>query len=272
MTKSSPKEPQTAQAQKSTLATNIALAIGLIAWVGLCIYLSQLLSRYLFSWILQTFHIELTATVTSIYYLFIEAVTILIMFGLPILLRKRFPKLASNPIFEKPSREELGLMGLPTWTDILLSPIGFIIYLATSHVVIDFLAKALPWFNAAERQEPYSNIYAVGDKIFAFAILAIIVPIVEEVIFRGFLYGRLRKHLNLPVSMLLASLLFTALHGQWNVRVDVFILSLTLCGLREITGTIYAGILIHVIKNSIALYYLFALSGMPTYSVILFPL
>jgi hypothetical protein len=30
-------------------------------------------------------------------------------------------------------------------------------------------------------------------------------------------------------------------------------MSIVLCGLREVTGTIYAGILMHMIKNAIAL-------------------
>lgn len=267
--KSHPKMPQTAQTKNSTTTQTIAIVVGLLAWVGFCIYFSQFLSKYLFLWLVQTFHFELTTTIDSIYYLFINLLTILIMFGVPALLRKKFPKLAANPLFEKPTREELGLRELPTWTDILLSPIGFIIYIAASHVVVDFFAKIFPWFNATERQDVYSNLSTFGDKILAFIVVAIAVPIIEEVIFRGFLYGRLRKYLNLPLSMLLVSLLFAALHGQWNVRVDVFILSLALCGLREITGTAYAGILIHIIKNSIALYYLIVLSGTPAYSAIL---
>ena len=42
------------------------------------------------------------------------------------------------------------------------------------------------------------------------------------------------------------------MHGQWNVGVNVFAMSIVLCTLREITGTIYAGILLHMLKNTIA--------------------
>ena len=57
--------------------------------------------------------------------------------------------------------------------------------------------------------------------------------------------------------MLIVSILFGVLHGQWNVGVNVFALSLVLCGLREITGTIYAGMIVHILKNALAFYLLY---------------
>jgi membrane protease YdiL (CAAX protease family) len=50
---------------------------------------------------------------------------------------------------------------------------------------------------------------------------------------------------------------FGAVHGQWNVAIDVFSLSLIMCGLREITGNIWAGALLHMLKNGLAFYILF---------------
>ena len=40
---------------------------------------------------------------------------------------------------------------------------------------------------------------------------------------------------------------------------NVFALSVALCVLREITGTIYAGILTHMIKNGVAFYLLYVM-------------
>jgi len=59
------------------------------------------------------------------------------------------------------------------------------------------------------------------------------------------------------VAALVTSLVFAAVHGQWNVAIDTFALSLVLCALREVTGTIWAGILLHMFKNAIAFYVLF---------------
>ena len=50
----------------------------------------------------------------------------------------------------------------------------------------------------------------------------------------------------------LVSALFGVAHGQWNVGLDVFVLSMVACGLREATGSIWAGIVLHMIKNMVA--------------------
>ena len=44
---------------------------------------------------------------------------------------------------------------------------------------------------------------------------------------------------------------------QWAVTIDTFVLSLMLCALREYTGAIWAGVLLHAIKNGLAFYLLF---------------
>lgn len=246
------------RAKNTKLVYNLAVGIGLVAWVWFCVFAAQFLSYFGFRWLVQTFHLEVGTIIQSLYSFIIYLLAILMMLGIPTLLRKKFSKLNSHPLLERTSREELGLRGLPTWTDILLSPIGFIAQLVLSTALVSLFSSLFSWFNINEAQEVgYSDLFTVGDKVLAFLIIAIIVPIAEEIIFRGYLYGKLRKHLNLPVAMLLTSLLFAFLHGQWNVGVNVFAVSIVLCSLREVTGTIYAGILVHILKNAVAFYLLF---------------
>lgn len=49
-----------------------------------------------------------------------------------------------------------------------------------------------------------------------------------------------------------SSMLFALAHGQWNVAIDTFILSFALIWVFEKTGSIWASILLHAIKNLIA--------------------
>ena len=104
-----------------------------------------------------------------------------------------------------------------------------------------------------------------GEKLISFFCLAIITPIIEEIIFRGWLYDRLKvllpKKYSTFLAILIVSVLFGFIHGQWNVGVNVFTL-IIVCLLREITGTVYAGILVHILKNTIAfcLVYVFGFS------------
>ena len=91
----------------------------------------------------------------------------------------------------------------------------------------------------------------------AFITLVVIAPVAEEVLFRGYLYGKLKKYVPVWAAILITSALFGLIHGTWNVAVDTFALSIILCLLRESTGGIWASILLHMIKNGIAFYFLF---------------
>ena len=124
-------------------------------------------------------------------------------------------------------------------------------------VLMSALFSLFPWYNANQAQDlglnPYMNHIELISTFFA---LAVIAPIAEEIIFRGWLYDKLRKtipgKLSILISIILVSTLFGLIHGQLNVAVNVFALSVIACLLREITGSIYAGIYLHIIKNIIA--------------------
>lgn len=223
------------------------LALGLTAWTGASVIAGQLIVGYPMIWILgQKFEEPLWTTVyTALAY----TVGLLLCIFIPIKISKKL----------RTSKEELGLIGLPTWTDLGLAPIGFIVYLFGA-AALTAIFSFFPWFVVDQVQDTgFSNLFSAPDRIIAFVSLAIIAPIAEEIIFRGWLYGKLRARFNLPISMLLVSILFGILHGQWNVGVNVFAMSLVLCGLREITGTIWSGIILHIIKNAIAFYLLYVI-------------
>jgi membrane protease YdiL (CAAX protease family) len=95
------------------------------------------------------------------------------------------------------------------------------------------------------------------DNILAFITLVVIAPFAEELLFRGYLYGKLKSNVPTVVAAITTSLLFGLAHQQLNVGIDVFILSLVLCTLRSLTGSIWAGVLVHIIKNALAYYLLF---------------
>lgn len=155
------------------------------------------------------------------------------------------------------SREELGLRDLPTVIDVGLAPIAYVVYLVLSFVFTNAMT-AFAWFDAEETQDVgFGYFITTNDRIIAMIALVFIAPIAEEIIMRGWLYGKLREKLQIPVAILLTSLLFGFLHGQWNVSVGVFALSLVLCGLREITGTIWSGMLLHMLSNGVAFYLLY---------------
>lgn len=263
--KTSPKDKKLGRGK-----TIILQIIILTGWVSLAMAIATAINQWVFAWMIQTFNLGTGTLIQSIFSTCIYVVALLLCFCLPkhiiaTFKRKKSEKTADLELGEN-SRESLGLKGTPTWTDILLSPIGFIAQFLLSLVVVSAFT-IFPWFNATQEQETgYSDLITPQDKVLAFVVICVIAPIIEEIIFRGFLYGKLRENLNfgkkheklnLPIAILITSLLFGIMHGQWNVGVNVFCASIILCILRELTGTIYCGMLVHIFKNALAFWLLF---------------
>lgn len=250
----------------------------LLVWVGGAMYAIQfILARIA----LITVGASMTERPGALawYYILSDLLTASVIILLPKFL---LPRLIPQPVISKPSKKklskktwwkeiahELGLKDLPTWSDIGLALVSYIAYLVLALILTSFF-NIFPWFNSNEAQNVgFGMFMSRPELILAFFSTVVITPIIEEMIFRGFLYGKLREVLagkisnlaSIIVSVVLTSALFGLMHGQWNVGVDVFGLSVILCLLREITGTIHAGILLHILKNGIAFYLVFVLGA-----------
>jgi membrane protease YdiL (CAAX protease family) len=173
--------------------------------------------------------------------------TLLMVIGLPWWVKKY-----------KTSREEIGVAGLPRWLDLLLAPLGFLVYVLISALLILFATYFLTFIDLDQVQDTGFSGLTVGfEYLLAFLTLVVIAPIAEEVLFRGYLLGKLRKYVPLWVAILVTSLLFGFVHGAWNVGIDVFALSIVLCLLRVWTKSLWPSILLHMLKNGLAFYILF---------------
>ena len=77
---------------------------------------------------------------------------------------------------------------------------------------------------------------------------------------RGFLYTGLRRRMKPLLSAFIASLVFALAHLQlgsgapplYVAAIDTFVLSLILIALRERTGSLWSGIIVHALKNGFA--------------------
>lgn len=84
---------------------------------------------------------------------------------------------------------------------------------------------------------------------FAIVFLA---PIAEEVFFRGFIYGGLRRYLGLPLAGLASGTLFALAHGDPGLIVPFAGIGLILSFLYEYTRSLYAPIAVHFVFNSLS--------------------
>ena len=96
-----------------------------------------------------------------------------------------------------------------------------------------------------------------GTKHFGLVIaIAVIAPIIEELIFRGYLYKAWRfTRLGFIGTLLLISTLFSLIHvGQyhWPTLLVIFCFAILLGIAREKTGSVLVPILLHAINNTLA--------------------
>ncbi len=226
------------------------------AWVYLGFATSELLVQAVL-WILVSAGVPLatidqsvlSASAAALLYV----ITILIVIGLPWLIKK-----------QKTSRVDVALDSLPTWTDILLAPAGFVIYLVLSGLLILLVTNLFPGFSVSQAQDTgFTNLSHQYEYILAFFTLVIVAPVAEELLFRGYLLGKLGKYTPIWISVLVASLLFGYLHlgvgpqYAWGLAIDTFALSLVLCSLRLVTGRLWSPMLLHMLKNGIAFFIIF---------------
>ena len=226
------------------------MTFGLLAWVFTGFVLASVIVA-LVIWIMARLGISmggLSETVTStILAVVVYVLTLLIVVGVPWLIKK-----------SSTSKAEVGLTRLPSWMDILLAPAGFVVYFIVSGILTYAVTHLVPGFDTSQAQQTgFEHITQRYEYLLAFGTLVVLAPLAEEILFRGYLYGKLRKYVPVWAAVLATSALFGLVHGQWNVGLDVFALSIVLCSLREVSGSIWAGVLLHMLKNGIAFYFLF---------------
>ncbi len=78
-------------------------------------------------------------------------------------------------------------------------------------------------------------------------------PVLEEFLFRGVLYGRLRDMASPKLAMIFSALLFGLYHGNLSQGIYGFFMGLFLAWTLEYCQTIKAPIVVHVAANAVAL-------------------
>ncbi|MBX4190937.1 CPBP family intramembrane metalloprotease [Candidatus Saccharibacteria bacterium] len=118
----------------------------------------------------------------------------------------------------------------------------------------------VPNINNQEQNIGFNNINTNTQNLLAFISLVILPPLGEEVLMRGYLYSGLRMVWRFWPAVVVSSLFFGAAHLEfgtggplvWVAAIDTCLLSVVLCFLRERTGALYAGMLVHMFNNFIA--------------------
>ena len=150
----------------------------------------------------------------------------------------------ADPIYRK------NLLGVLTLICLILVAVGYafgtnILFSLTSFV------KSSEGFNKVSQVQ--NAITPLGGMI----LYGVCSPIAEELVFRGIVYNRTKRHFNVIVSVLITAVLFGAYHGNLVQGIYAFFAAIILTVVYEKSGSLFWAILIHGIMNVIG----FALSS-----------
>ena len=101
---------------------------------------------------------------------------------------------------------------------------------------------------AQTAEHQYSVIFPFG--LFLYGIVS---PLAEEVVFRGIIYNRMKKHMPVIVSMILSSFLFGMYHGNMVQALYGFCMGMLIAYTYEKFGNFFYAFLFHAAAN-IAVY------------------
>lgn len=161
---------------------------------------------------------------------------------------------------------KIGLGRKPNTKDIAPSLIVFAIYFAVLIAGTAILQGLVPGIDIDQKQQlGFDTAVSPAQLVMVFISLVILPPFVEEILIRGFLYTGLRAKFTKIIAAVVASVIFGIAHLQlgsgapplWIAAFDTTILSLFLIYLRERTGALWAGMLVHFLKNGLAFMILF---------------
>ena len=163
------------------------------------------------------------------------------------LLKKRGIARKSVLFFKKPGLKDVGMVLL-----------GYGMYFMVLTVVLVFIREFVPAINLDQKQDVGLKNIASNLLPMTYIALAILPAISEEMLFRGFLNTRLKLHkISSIVSALMVSVLFGLSHGQLNVGIDTFILSMVMIYVLGTRRNLWVSVGIHMLKNTLAFLGLF---------------
>ena len=90
-------------------------------------------------------------------------------------------------------------------------------------------------------------------------LVGLVMPLAEEILFRGILYRWLRVHMNVPLAAAVSALGFSVLHGVPTLIPAIAALGVGLALIYEASGSLWTAFLTHALYNTLTLVLLFGL-------------
>jgi len=177
-----------------------------------------------------------------------------------------FPSLLAGYFFERSSKRYLCLDKPSKWLIYLLTLVLMLASLPLINWMVsvndmmklpEFLRGMEEWMKATEKEaakltEAFMQMPTVGSFLFNMLMIAVLPAIGEEFMFRGLIQRLLKEWLgNIHVAILIAALLFSAMHMQFYGFLPRLMLGIVFGYLFYWTGSLWIPIFAHFIQNGL---------------------
>lgn len=124
---------------------------------------------------------------------------------------------------------------------IILSSLGLSLF---SCSLVNLLMSKFPSYSETSKAISSNN-----SSVLGVIAMVLIIPIFEEILFRGLIFNELKKHLNIIVAIVLQGTIFAVSHGNMLQGIYTFIMGVVLAIVYDKTQSIIAPILFHMTYN-----------------------
>jgi len=149
-----------------------------------------------------------------------------------------------------------GFDRLRTW-QVIAFAVGLLLAALPLVFVTSYLISAILRVDPQRDSQEIVQIFqGITDPVkkFPIVILAVVVaPLAEEFVFRGFLYGVLKRYFGALPSLLFTGILFALIHLHLPSLLPLFVLACTLTLAYEFSGTLLVPMGMHSLFNTLSL-------------------
>jgi uncharacterized protein len=125
----------------------------------------------------------------------------------------------------------------------------FLMSAAFSQLYVEFAHKPLP----LQHSSPLIQKALQTNPVIAWLAVPLVIPVVEEILFRGLFYGAFEKRWGIRGAILSSALVFACVHLQLVEFLYLFCIGVILGWTRWRCGSLGLPIAIHGLNNAVAL-------------------
>ena len=156
------------------------------------------------------------------------------------------------------SRNVFGLTTRKFWQGVSAGFRGYMILFPWLFLLLLLVVRVARQFNLEPPIQPIHQLLFMEGQPLVLVLTVLLActigPIAEEVLFRGVLFGTIRRRNSRWIAMLVSGAIFAAVHSNWMGFLPIMVLGCFLADLYERTGTLISPIAVHILHNTFLLH------------------